>query len=300
MGSPCRLTFYAENAQQAQQAYDQATTEVYRLEQKYSRYRTDSITALINRSHGKKCTIDPETYGLLSFAGLVFKQSDGLFDITSGVLRRAWDFKKTKVPSRELVDEVLSLVGWHRVKLNQSSIVLPKGMELDFGGFVKEYAVDAAVKQLRQMGINQGVVDLGGDLFVLGPHSNEVAAHIPWQVGIRDPLVPRQRIRQVGVLQGAVATSGYYERYFELDGSRYCHILNPRTGWPVQGLASVTVFAGSCLIAGIASTVAMLKGQQQGLLWLQELGLAFICINEKQQIFESDNSIATNVNIADT
>jgi thiamine biosynthesis lipoprotein len=148
--------------------------------------------------------------------------------------------------------------------------VLPlAGMQLDFGGFVKEYAADRVAALCRELGLRHGLVDLGGDLAAIGPHPDGS----PWRVGIRHPRAPAGAIASIAFSAGGIATSGDYERCMVVDGKRYAHVLDPKTGWPVSGLASVTVAASHCLIAGTASTIAMLKGAQGGPAWLDRLGL---------------------------
>lgn len=273
MGGPCELQLYAA-ASAALAAQGEA--EVRRLEARYSRYREDSVTAALNRSAGDPagCAIDDETAGLLDFAHTAWLQSDGLFDLTSGALRRAWDFRARHVPSAGEIAAALACVGWQRVRRERPRLWLPADMELDFGGIVKEYAADCVQRRLRELGARHGLVELGGDIAVIGPHPDGA----PWQVGVRHPRDPERAIAAVSLGAGAIASSGDYERFFEVDGRRYCHILDARTGWPVDGLAGVSVVADTCLLAGAASTIAMLKGPQAGPAWLQELGLAHLCV----------------------
>lgn len=277
MGSVCELQLYAEDAAQAQRAAAMVCAEVARLEQRYSRYRDDSITSAINRSAGdaRGVEVDDETAGLLDYAQQAFELSDGLFDITSGVLRQAWDFKSGILPAQSRIDALLARVGWSRAIWQRPRIVLPiAGMELDFGGYVKEYAADAAATCARRNGIAHGLVELGGDIAVIGPHPDGSA----WRVGIRHPRVPERVLATVELREGGIASSGDYERYMEIAGQRYCHILDPRNGWPVSGMAAVSVIAPQCLIAGTATTVAMLKGAE-GAVWLQELGLPYLSVD---------------------
>src|SRR5699024_8377147 len=151
-----------------------------------------------------------------------------------------------------------------------------KGMEIDFGGVVKEYAVDTVVALCQNRGFSHGLIDMGGDIGVIGPHPDGS----PWRIGIRNPHTPHRAKAVIELTQGALATSGDYERYFEIHGKRYSHILNPLTGWPVQGLISVSVQAPLCIVAGTASTIGMLKGKQEGIHWLDALGLPYFCIKE--------------------
>ena len=143
-------------------------------------------------------------------------------------------------------------------------------MHLDFGGLVKEYAADRCAELCRDIGVRSGVVDLGGDLALIGPHANGE----PWIVGIKAPRAEGKAAASIALPRGGLATSGDYERALIIDGKRYSHIVDPRTGWPIESFASVSVVADSCLVAGSASTLAMLLGVERGGAWLRELGLA--------------------------
>jgi len=283
MGGPCELRLYAPDAAHAESWSGAAQAEILRLEQRYSRYREDSLTTRINRSAGdvRGIEVDEEDAALLDYAHTAWVQSEGLFDITSGVLRRVWDFKTQRVPSTAEIARVLPLIGWDKVRWSRPRLALPMaGMELDFGGYVKEYAADRAAQAAHAAGARHGFVELAGDIAVIGPHPDGA----PWQVGIRHPRAPEQPMASIPLAAGAIASSGDYERYFELDGRRYCHVLNPKTGWPVQGLASVSVVAEQCLVAGTASTVAMLKGPVDGPAWLEQLGLRYLCMDAQGRL----------------
>ncbi len=271
MGCPCALQIHAESAQQARAWAASARGEIERLEQKYSDYRPDSLLARINASAGDPTgvAVDAETASLFDYAATCFAQSEGLFDVTSGILRRAWDFRSGRLPERAQIEALLPRVGWQKVRWADGRIALPiAGMQLDLGGYVKEYAADRVAALLRSQGCAAGLVDLGGDLAIVGPHPDGR----PWIVGIRDASHPERAALSVPLASGGVATSGDYERCMVVDGVRYGHILDPRTGWPVASLASVTVFASTCLVAGSASTIAMLQGEGAHA-WLDALGL---------------------------
>ncbi len=275
MGSPCELQFWAASRAEAARLLAAARAEVERLEAKYSRYRPTSLLARINASAGDSggVEVDEETARLLDYAQTCFETSGGLFDPTSGILRRAWDLKSGRVPAQSEIDALLARAGWQRVAWKAPRLVLPlPGMELDFGGFVKEYAADRAAELCRALGARHGLVDLGGDLSLVGPHPDAS----PWRVGIRHPLRRDAVLARVELFAGGIATSGDYERFMIVAGRRYGHILDPRTGWPVDGLASVSVVASHCLIAGTASTVAMLKGATVAPRFLAELGLPHV------------------------
>lgn len=265
----------------AHRAAQAAMAEVARIEEKYSRYRDDSALSAINRgAGGAPVAIDVETRTLLDYADAVFRQSEGMFDITSGVLRRAWNYDSQELPTQQAIDALLPLIGWSRVERTPTSIRLPTpGMQIDFGGFGKEYASDRAAAVIKLHGVQHALVNLAGDLAVVGAHADGS----PWQVAVRHPRAPDGPIAHIPVKAGGVATSGDYERYMLVDGKRYHHILNPRTGWPVNGLASVSVVAPSCLVAGSMTTIAMLKPESEALAWLASLDVPYLAIMQSLQ-----------------
>jgi thiamine biosynthesis lipoprotein len=277
MGSPCELQLHAPDALFAQGLASQARAELERLEQRYSRYRSDSLLSDINRvaAAGGEVSVDAETAGLLDYAATCHEQSDGLFDITSGLLRRAWRFREGRLPEAQEVQALLAHIGWQRLVWQRPLLRMPAGMELDFGGIVKEYAADRLATLCEQAGCAHGFVNLGGDIRVLGPHPDGS----PWRIAIRDPRGPANGVLlTLAIARGGAATSGDYERCIEIDGRRYGHVLNPRTGWPVQYLASVTVLADFCVLAGSAATIALLR-EQQGAAWLATLGLPHLWVD---------------------
>jgi thiamine biosynthesis lipoprotein len=284
MGSPCAVHLYARSRAAGDALLERCRREIARLESKYTRYRDDSLTAAMNRSAGdpRGIEVDAETASLLDYAEAAFEQSGGLFDLTSGVLRRAWDFRSGRLPAREEVAALLGCVGWRRVRWQRPRLVLLPGMQLDFGGIVKEYAADRVSELCRRHGARHGLVDLGGDLSIVGPHPDGA----PWHVGIRDPHDGSRALRTLLVYGGGVATSGDYERGMWVDGVRYGHLLDPRSGWPVDGPAGVTVLASHCLIAGTASSVAMLSGREGADAWLARLGLPYLRVDRDGGVAE--------------
>ena len=284
MAAQNEVQVYADDEAHAAAAANAAIAEVKRIEAKYSRYREESLLSRINAAAGKDAVeVDEETLRLLAFADAAFRQSDGLFDATSGVLRRAWNFREPRVPARAELDALLPLVGWEKVEIAANRVRLRlSGMQLDFGGFGKEYAVDRAARVMAEQGAKSAMVSLAGDLAILGPQPGGA----PWRMGIKHPRRGDKLLATIPVMSGAIATSGDYERFIEVDGERHCHILDPRTGRSARGLQSVTVQAQSCLIAGSATTIAMLKGGEAGLAWLEELGLAHLAVTEDGTVIE--------------
>jgi len=287
MASPCEILLGGLTAAQAQPLFLAAQEEVERIEKKYSRYRKDSLLSQINdHSLEEPVCCDEETLSLFDNADVLYHASNGLFDATSGVLRRVWDFDKQVLPDAAALAEVLALVEWPAVKREGNRVSLSRpGMELDFGGFGKEYAADCAAKVLIDAGATSGYVNLAGDFHVLGPKPTGE----PWAIGIRDPLQSDKIFASISVDKGALTTSGNYERYFELDGKRYCHILNPLSGYPVNYWRSVSVLAPKALLAGSFSTISMLV-EEQGRDFLEDSGFSFIAINHQGKIFQKSDS----------
>jgi thiamine biosynthesis lipoprotein len=221
---------------------------------------------------GEPLDVDDEMLALLDFAGQLHSLSGGRFDATAGVLRRAWDFRAARVPSADEVQALLPLIGWPMVRRSGRQVELERaGMELDFGGFGKEYAADRAAAVLLAADVRGGFVDLGGDIRLLGPRADGSA----WRLGIRHPRQADALLAELDLAGGALATSGDYERFFEANGRRYAHVLDARTGWPVRHWRSVSVVAPTCAAAGAVCTLAMLAGDDapdflhaQGVPWL--------------------------------
>ncbi len=280
MACTAEVQLYSGNADEARYAFAAVQDEVERLEAKYSRYRDDSILTAINRgAGGAPLAIDAETAALLDYADACWRQSGGLFDITSGVLRRVWDFKGGVLPDPASLQSVLERIGWNRVRRGSGTIALEPEMEIDFGGIGKEYAADRAATTAGALGIRHGLVNLGGDLRIIGAHPDGR----PWTVGITHPRDPARTIAHLQLRDGGLATSGDYERFFVRDGKRYCHILNPRTGWPVDGPQSVSIVASLCTVAGSCSTIAMLN-EDGAAEYLRTQGLPYLLIDRDGQV----------------
>jgi thiamine biosynthesis lipoprotein len=198
------------------------------------------------------------------------------------VLRRAWDFRTAAMPSQASIAALLPLVGWPQVEWDGRAVRLAQpGMELDFGGFGKEYAADRAAAALAERGVRHGFVNLGGDIRVIGPQADGR----PWCFGIRHPREPEGTIASIELADGALATSGDYERWFEHEGRRYCHILDPHTGWPVQHWQSVSVVAPVCAAAGALTTVAMLMGEH-ALAFMRRQQVAFLAVDPRGRVID--------------
>jgi len=257
MASPCEVLLPSKDRAEAVELGALVAAEAWRVERKFSRYLNDSVVARIHASRGVAIDVDPETASLLDFARQCHDLSDGAFDITSGVLRHAWKFDGSdRVPEAAAIERLLPLVGFDKLQWQAPRLLLPAGMELDFGGIGKEYAVDRAYELLAERRSAPFLVNFGGDL-----RANRPAPNGPWQVGIERPDTDRDAAMILELTHGALATSGDSRRFLLKNGVRYGHILDPRTGWPVPNAPrSVTVAASSCTEAGLLSTMALLHG----------------------------------------
>lgn len=277
MGSPCEIQLDVPHETQARRGVRVAIDEIERLEARYSRYRKESLLSQINRAaaRGEAIDVDDETAGLLDYAEACWRQSEGLFDITSGILRRAWRFGAgASVPEDSKIDALLERIGWQRLHWERPRLRFDTpDMELDLGGVVKEYAADRVAALCLESGLRSGMVNLGGDIRVIGPRLDGR----PWRIGIRDPRRPGALLVTVSMQRGALTSSGDYERCVILDGIRHGHVLSPRTGRPVRALASVSVVADLCIVAGSTATIAMLR-EHDGPAWLAEAGLPFLYV----------------------
>jgi thiamine biosynthesis lipoprotein len=266
MASPCEILIDTKNENIAKQAIEIAHLEAERIEKKFSRYREDNIIYQINS--GNLITVDDETARLLDYADKLFQISEERFDITAGVLRRVWKFDGSdRIPKQAEVDKLLPFIGWSKIQWNNPVIQLPNKMEIDLGGIGKEYAVDRTALLVqsflnKQQQENSVLINFGGDISALGPKIKKGRA---WAIGVDtgiDDSNKRQNTALLTLIKGGVATSGDTRRYLQKDGKRYGHILDPRTGWPVENAPTlVTVAASTCTDAGMLSTLAMLHGK---------------------------------------
>ncbi len=296
MASPCELLIEGKNKKLAKKLTSIAFEEAKRIEQKYSRYRTDNLVHRLNSAKGTATQIDSETFQLLSFADTCYQISDGMFDITSGVLRKAWKFDGSdKVPQKSQVDELKPYLGWEHLYFDKSSVQMPSGFELDFGGIGKEYAVDCVAKKCQAIAPNTSVlVNFGGDIQVTCPRkntpywlvgvevpetTNQYPEHIPSVHSTSNtadkqseqqaptsntyPRATKYKKAMVKIAQGGLATSGDANRFLYKDGIRYSHVLDPKTAHPVKGAPrSVTVASDHCIQAGLLATLALLQGER--------------------------------------
>ncbi|MGE5175960.1 MAG: FAD:protein FMN transferase [Hyphomicrobiales bacterium] len=259
MASPCEVLIDTDDPDEAERAIRIAADEAWRIETKFSRYRSGNVVDRINHADGAPIAVDEETALLLDYAATCTEVSEGRFDITSGALRRVWTFDGgSRIPSDGEIAAVLRHVGWHRVTWKDRVLTMPAGMEIDLGGIGKEYAVDRASTLIAASTDRPHLINFGGDLVASGPRRGGR----PWLVGVDDPdRTGAAALYRVELMQGGLATTGDARRFVMWRGVRLGHILNPRTGWPVESPPrAITVLARTCLEAGTLSTLAYLRG----------------------------------------
>jgi len=271
LGTTCEVQYAAPGGDAQAATFERAAVAwVNAFEVKYSRFRPDSLVSRINAAAGQSWVeVDPEMEGLLKLCDTLHFMTEGVLDPTALPLLRLWNYKAEhpRIPAPAEIAAARALVGWKKVQRTPGKIFLPlAGMALDFGGFGKEYAVDLVAQIAVDHGIANALVDFGHDLRALGTPPGRPA----WHIGLEDPARPGTAAGSLGVTGKGVASSGDYLRSFVVEGRRYGHIIDPRTGWPVaNGCTQATVIANSCLQAGVLSTTAFVLGVPKGVEFIQ-------------------------------
>ena len=266
MSTPCQIKVHGVSAEVARDFLRDALAWVAQFEARYSRFVTDSLISRINAAAGEHWVeTDLETDRLFNLCQELFFFTRGAFDPTALPLIRLWNWKANPpaLPHDEAIQSARALVGWNKLQRRPGGIFLPQaGMALDLGGIGKEYAVDCVINMAVQRGIPNVLVDFGQDVRVRG-HAPEKKF---WWIGLDDAAAPGKCWCGVAVTDQAVTTSGDYLRHFRINGRRYGHILDPRTGYPAHNdCLAVSVIAPSCTIAGLLSTSVCILGAKEGL-----------------------------------
>ena len=267
LGTKCEVQYECADPGRATAFETEAIGWVAAFEAKYSRFRPDSLVSRINRAAGHDWVeIDAEMEEMLELCGSLYQLSRGVLDVTALPLLRIWDYKAEvpRVPSKAEIAKARNLVGWTRVQRWNQCVRLPvAGMALDFGGWGKEYAVDMVAQLAQRHGLARVLVDFGHDLCAVGAAPGKPG----WHIGLEDPARPGVACwGSIAAKDCGVASSGDYVRGFTIEGRRFGHIVDPRTGWPVaNGCRQVTAIARSCLQAGVLSTTAYILGPEAGI-----------------------------------
>jgi len=272
LGTTCEVQYATRNESRPLSAFEDAAVGwVQAFEAKYSRFKPTSLVSRINAAAGLHWVeVDEEMEQLLRLCDSVHALTRGMLDPTALPLIMLWNWKAEhpSIPNSAQIEAARRLTGWTKVQRAPGKVFLPEtGMALDFGGFGKEYAVDMVAQMAANFGIADVLVDFGHDLRALGAPPGRPA----WHIGLEDPQKPGITIGSIAIANKGVASSGDYVRCFKIDGRRYGHIIDPRTGWPVSnGCAQATVIANSCLLAGMLSTTAFVLGLKEGIDLIRE------------------------------
>ncbi len=292
MGSPFSITAVADDEESARAAVDAAFAEIDRIEARISSWREDSETSALNRHAGQgPKVVSDELFGLIRRSLSVSELTDGAFDITFAGAGKLWDFKAKPpvLPDPEALRRGLESVGYGHVKLNadKKTVELVKaGSRIGFGAIGKGYAANRAVHVMKELGIPSGLINAGGDLVAFGRQENGEL----WTIGLADPLQPDTIFARLDLTDQAIVTSGDYERFIEIEGIRYAHILDPRTGWPVRGIRSVTVVCPDGELADALATSVFVLGIEKGLLLINRLrGVEALVIDESGRLHPSSS-----------
>ncbi len=293
MGNHFALTVVADNEAWAMQKIDLAIAEIKRIEKLLTTFCADSETNLINAQAGiKPVKISPEVFALINRSLKISAVSDGAFDITYGSLDKTlWNFDKTMkaLPDVVLAQEMVRLINYKNVLINEDArtvFLKNKGMRIGFGGIGKGYAAEQAKRILQKEGVKSGIVNASGDLTVWGLQANGKK----WQIGIADPDNSHLPFSALEITDIAVATSGNYEKFVLIDGIKYSHTINPKTGLPVRGIKSVTIFCPDAEIADAMATPVTIMGTTAGLNLVNQLSqIECIIIDDNNKIYCSKN-----------
>ncbi len=292
MGSRFDITVVAENKEEGNAFIDTAIAEITRIEKLISSWDSASQTSEINRYAGISAVkVDKELFELISRAIAISEITDGAFDISYASMDRIWKFdgSMTTMPSPEEVQKSLGKVGFENIILdtqNQTVFLAEKGMKISFGAIGKGYAADKAKQLLMDKGVSAGIINASGDMNTWGKQANGKE----WTVAITNPMNKNNAFAILPLKQGAVVTSGDYEKFVEFNGIRYAHIINPKTGYPATGIISVTVFAPSAELADALATSVFVLGRDVGLDRINQLpNVECIIIDDKGTIYKSEH-----------
>jgi thiamine biosynthesis lipoprotein len=293
MGNRFEITVVADNEQWANNRIDEAVAEIQRIEKLLTTFNESSQTNLINRNAGiAPVKVDKEVFDIIHRAQRISDITQGAFDITYGsVDKKLWNFDQqmTSLPDAATAKKLVRLINYKNVVLDEANSTVflkEEGMRIGFGGIGKGYAAERAKYILQQNGVTSGIVNAAGDLAAWGyqPNGEE------WTIGIADPNAARTALSYLTITNMAIATSGNYEKFIMIDGKKYSHTIDPKTGLPVRGIKSVTIISPNAEIADAMATPVMIMGVKVGLDMVNQVkGLACIIIDDNDNVYTSKN-----------
>ncbi len=293
MGNNFTITVVEEKEAQANNYIQMAIDEIKRIEQLFTTYNEQSQTNLINQNAGiKPVIVDKEVFDLIERSIAISNITQGAFDISYGSIDKSlWNFDKsmTQLPSAEDAKKMVHLINYQNILLdkeNQTVFLKEKGMRIGFGGIGKGYAAEMAKKILIQNNVKSGIINASGDITTWGMQPNGK----PWTIGIANPDQPKSAFSYIEISNKAIATSGNYEKYITINGKKYSHTIDPKTGLPISGIKSVTVISNNAEFADAMATPIAVMGISAGLYLINQIpNLYCIIIDDNNKIYTSQN-----------
>ena len=293
MGNRFEISVVADSKNYAMECIDEAVYEIQRIEKLLTTFAESSETNLINRNAGlEPVVVSREVFDLIARSKRISELTQGAFDITYGsVDKQLWNFDQhmTRLPDAATASRLVRLINFQNVVLDENKctvLLREKGMRIGFGGIGKGYAADKAKALLVRKGINSGIVNASGDLTVWGTQPNGKR----WTIGIADPNAGREAFSSLELSNTSIATSGNYEKFAIVDGKKYSHTIDPKTGMPVTGIKSVTIIAPMAELADALATPVMIMGIKVGLHLINQLkDIACIIVDDDDNIYTSEN-----------
>ena len=293
MGNRFQLSAAGVSEEWAQDCIEAGIYEIRRIEKKLTTYSEESETALINQNAGiKPVIVSRETFDLIERSKKISQVTQGAFDITYGsVDKTLWNFDTSmnKLPDTATAREMTRLINYRNVLMNRNdfSVMLKeKGMRIGFGGIGKGYAAERAKLIMKGKGVESGIVNASGDMTTWGLQPDGT----PWTVGIADPNLKDRVFSYMNITDMAIATSGNYEKFIIVDGKKYSHTIDPRTGLPIRGIKSVTVISTDAEIADAMTTPVMIMGVGAGLNMINQIeNVEAIIVDDGNKIYFSNN-----------
>jgi thiamine biosynthesis lipoprotein len=284
LGTIAEIQIIDKDEKKAELAIKNAFDEIKRIDDLFSTFNKNSPIWKLNNSSDSIFHLDGEIYNLILLCDSIYKISESAFDVSLDNLIRAWGFysKEAVIPKKSTIDSMLILSCWHNIViLDENKIFRKRKVGLNFGAIAKGYAVDRAIETIKQAGVSQALVNIGGEVKTIGKN---------WIVGIQHPRNPQQIIEATIISDNSIATSGDYEQYFEIEGYRYHHIINPNTGYPARGIQSVSIINNNNSFADGLATAVFVMGVEKGLKLIDGLAdTEAMIIDENGKIFYSKN-----------
>ena len=293
MGNRFEISILANEENFANANIDLAVAEISRIEKLLTTFSNDSVTFQINENAGIQPVVVPkEVFDLIFRCQMISKMTQGAFDISYGSIdKKFWNFdlNMTSLPDKDLAKKAVELINYENILLNEKDktvFLKNKGMRIGFGGIGKGYAAECAKKILQQNGIESGIVNAAGDLTAWGYQENGEA----WTIGIADPNKKESVFSTFNITNTSVATSGNYEKFVIIDGKKYSHTIDPKTGFPISGIKSVTIIAENAEIADALATPVTVMGIEVGLNFINQIpNIGCIIIDDYDKTYSSKN-----------